>query len=125
MRSPQFLFSRELGWIRRTNRLCGEIALPSVCERTVKGLTVFRFFWTGFVVMVTSAPYLCNAASAPPGSHYTWIIPPCPDDLLAYAAWAQQAAHGAWLFKLKFTALPHHGFFFNPFFLICGWLAAF
>ena len=75
--------------------------------------------------MVTSAPYLCNAASAPPGSHYTWIIPPYPDDLLAYAAWAQQAAHGAWLFKLKFTALPHHGFFFNPFFLICGWLAAF
>ena len=90
----------------------------------VNGLTVFRVVWTAFIVVVTSAPYLLNALSAPPGSHYTWIIPPYPDDSFAYAAWAQQAAHGAWLFKIKFTALPHHAFLFHPFFLVCGWMSA-
>jgi len=39
-------------------------------------------------------------------------------------SWAQQAAHGAWLFKIKYTALPHAPFLFHPFFLICGWLSA-
>jgi len=90
----------------------------------VKRLTVFRFVWAAFIVAATSAPYLLNALSTPPGYHYTWIIPPYPEDSFGYAAWAQQAAHGAWLFKIKYTALPHSAFLFHPFFLICGWLAA-
>ena len=90
----------------------------------MKRLTVFRFVWAAFLVAATSAPYLLNALSTPPGYHYTWIIPPYPEDSFGYAAWAQQAAHGAWLFKIKYTALPHSAFLFHPFFLICGWLAA-
>jgi hypothetical protein len=90
----------------------------------VKSLSWFRFVWTGFVVAATSAPYLWNWLSTPPGFHYTWILPPYLDDSFGYAAWAQQAAHGAWLFKFKYTSLPHSAFFFHPFFLICGWMSA-
>lgn len=39
-------------------------------------------------------------------------------------AWAQQAAHGALLFKIKYTALSQAPFLFHPFFLVCGWLSA-
>ena len=91
---------------------------------SLKGLTVFRVVWTTFMVAATSVPYVVNFLSTPPGSHYTWIIPPYPEDSFGYAAWAQQAVHGAWLFKIKFTAIPHHAFLFHPFFLICGWLSA-
>ncbi len=91
---------------------------------SVKGVTVFRLAWTAFVLVATSAPYLVNFFSTPSGYHYTWIIPPYPDDSFGYAAWAQQAAHGAWLFKIKFTAVPHAPFLFHPFFLICGRLSA-
>ena len=90
----------------------------------VKGLSWFRFAWTVLLVVATSAPYLWNWLSTPAGFHYTWILPPYPDDSFGYAAWAQQAAHGAWLFKIKYTALPHSAFFFHPFFLICGWMSA-
>ena len=76
------------------------------------------------MLVATSAPYLVNFFSTPSGYDYTWIIPPYPDDSFGYAAWAQQAAHGAWLFKIKFTAIPHAPFLFHPFFLICGWLSA-
>jgi hypothetical protein len=62
--------------------------------------------------------------STPAGYHYTWILPPYPEDSFAYMAWAQQAARGAWLFRIKYTALPHEAFLFNPFFLVCGWLSA-
>ena len=59
----------------------------------------------------------------PPGATYTWILPPYPEDALAYLAWVRQAALGAVLFKLKYTALPQHALVFNPFFLIAGWLS--
>ncbi|HUI07891.1 MAG TPA: hypothetical protein VL486_12900 [Verrucomicrobiae bacterium] len=76
------------------------------------------------MVLATSVPYLINYFCRPPGSHYTWIIPPGPDDSLAYLAWSQQAARGSLLFKLKYTALPHAPFLFHPFFLVCGWVGS-
>ena len=69
-------------------------------------------------------PYLLNAAMTPEGCRYTWVNPPYPVDSFGYMAWAQQAAHGAWLFKIKYTALPHEAFLFHPFFLVCGWISA-
>jgi hypothetical protein len=76
------------------------------------------------MVVVTSIPYLLNFFSTPAGYHYTWILPPYPEDSLAYLSWSQQAAHGSFLFQLKYTALPHSAFLFQPFFLICGWLSS-
>ncbi|MGC2109389.1 MAG: hypothetical protein WA655_07715 [Candidatus Korobacteraceae bacterium] len=73
--------------------------------------------------MATSLPYLWNFASTPPGYRYTWILPPYPEDSFGYMAWSQQAAHGALLFKVKYTAVPQSAFLFHPFFLICGWLS--
>jgi len=90
----------------------------------VKGLSRFRLIWLAFIVAATTAPYLWNAFTTPEGFHYTWIIPPYPEDSFGYMAWAQQAAQGAWLFKIKYTALSHNAFLFHPFFLICGWIAA-
>jgi hypothetical protein len=90
----------------------------------VKGLSRFRLIWTAFIVAATTVPYLLNAWGTPAGYHYTWITPPYPGDSFGYMAWAQQAAHGAWLFKIKYTALPHEAFLFHPFFLICGWISA-
>jgi hypothetical protein len=90
----------------------------------VKGLSLFRRIWTAFIVAATTVPYLLNAWTTPAGYHYTWISPPYPGDSFGYMAWAQQAAHGAWLFKIKYTALPHDAFLFHPFFLVCGWISA-
>src|SRR6059058_1556779 len=90
----------------------------------MKKLTAFRLAWTAIVVAATSLPYLLNWFATPAGYYYTWIIPPYPEDSFGYMSWAQQAAHGAWLFKIKYTALPHPPFLFHPFFLICGWLSA-
>src|SRR6266446_2321214 len=88
------------------------------------GLGAFRLGWTVFVVAATSIPYLLNVHSTPPGSHYTWIMPPYPEDSMAYRAWSEQAAHGSLLFQMKYTALPHAPFLFHPFFLIGGCLSA-
>jgi hypothetical protein len=90
---------------------------------THAGLNAFRLGWVVFMVLATSAPYLLNFFSAPAGSHYTWIVPPYPEDSFGYMAWAQQAAQGHFLFQLKFTALPNSAFLFNPFFLAAGWLS--
>jgi hypothetical protein len=87
---------------------------------TRTGLRVFRWGWAIFMVLATSFPYLLNFASTPAGYRYTWILPPYPEDSLSYMAWSQQAARGALLFKIKFTALPQSAFLFHPFFLICG-----
>ncbi len=86
-------------------------------------LNVFRLGWIIFMVLATSAPYLLNFFATPAGCHYTWIIPPYPEDSFGYMAWAQQAAEGHFLFQLKFTALPHSAFLFHPFFLIAGWIS--
>jgi len=88
------------------------------------GLRAFRWGWIAFMVLATSVPYLLNFFSTPAGYHYTWILPPYPEDSLAYLSWSQQAAQGSLLFHLKYTALPHHAFLFHPFFLVCGWLSS-
>jgi hypothetical protein len=90
---------------------------------TQTGLRAFRWGWTAFMVLATSFPYLLNFASTPAGYRYTWILPPYPEDAFSYMAWSQQAAHGALLFKIKYTALPQSAFLFHPFFLICGWIS--
>lgn len=87
------------------------------------GLDAFRLGWVVFLVLATSAPYLLNFFATPAGCHYTWIVPPYPEDSFGYMAWTQQAAQGHFLFQLKFTALPHSAFLFHPFFLIAGWLS--
>jgi hypothetical protein len=88
------------------------------------GLRGFRIGWTLFLVLLTSVPYLANWRETPPGRHYTWILPPYPEDSFAYQAWAQQAAQGSLLFRDKYTALPHAPFLFHPFFLASGWICA-
>lgn len=75
------------------------------------------------MVLATSLPYLWSYFSTPRGYRYTWILPPYPEDSFGYMAWSQQAAHGALLFKVKYTAVPQPAFLFHPFFLICGWLS--
>ena len=89
-----------------------------------RDLTRFRWGWAIFIVALTSVPYFLNWWAAPAGYRYTWILPPYPEDSFGYMAWAQQAARGAWLFKIKYTALPHAPFLFHPLFLLCGWLSA-
>ena len=95
----------------------------SPARGTSASLKAFRLGWIVFMVLATSAPYLWNYFSTPAGFHYTWIVPPYPEDSLGYMAWAQQAAQGHFLFQLKFTALPHSAFLFHPFFLMAGWLS--
>jgi hypothetical protein len=106
------------------SRIARISAEPMSVFRPGIGITLFRVGWTVFVVVATSLPHLLIWFSTPSGFHYSWALPPYPEDSFSYAAWAQQAAHGAWLFKIKYTALPHRAFLFNPFFLICGWLSS-
>ena len=52
------------------------------------------------MVAGTSLPYLAlwlraDSFSGEPGSVYAWILPPYPEDGLAYLAWVKQAAQGA------------------------------
>ncbi|HXM73816.1 MAG TPA: hypothetical protein VN904_00970, partial [Chthoniobacterales bacterium] len=91
---------------------------------TQRRVSAFRLAWSAFVIAATSAPYVFNWLTTPAGYRYTWIVPPYPEDSFGYMAWAQQAAHGALLFKIKYTALPHEAFLFHPFFLFCGWISA-
>ena len=90
---------------------------------TVTSLRNLRLALTAFVVLATSVPYLLNWLATPAGFHYTWIVPPYPEDAFGYMAWTQQAAQGHFLFQLKFTALSHSAFLFHPFFLMAGWLS--
>ena len=85
---------------------------------------MWRSVWIALMVLVTSLPYLINYFYTPTGFHYTWIIPPYPQDSLGYRAWSEQAARGALLFKIKYTALPHAPFFFHPLFLLCGFVSS-
>ena len=84
----------------------------------------FRWGWPAFILCLTVFPYLWAYATTPAGFHYSWILPPYPEDSFAYMAWSRQAQEGRWLFSLKYTALPHAPFVFQPFFLVCGKLAA-
>jgi hypothetical protein len=75
------------------------------------------------MVLATVVPYLVARWSAPPGTTYSWILPPYPEDSLAYHAWCRQAVDGHLLFTLKYTALPQARVLFMPFFLLSGWLS--
>jgi hypothetical protein len=97
---------------------------PTALPIRASGLSRFRWIWIIFTVLATSLPYLWNYYRTPLGSHYTWILPPYPEDSLAYLSWSRQAADGSLLFQLKYTALPHAPFLFQPFFLVCGWISA-
>ena len=96
---------------------------PGIDDPQSPPLRAFRVGWTLFVVLLTSVPYVVNFLTAPPGTHYTWVVPPYAEDSLAYRSWSQQAAHGSLLFRLKYTALPHAAFLFQPLFLVAGWLS--
>ncbi len=95
--------------------------LGSSIDLNRASLRRFRWLWTAWMLLATSLPYFWNFVARPHGYRYAWILPPYRDDSYGYMAWSQQAAHGALLFKLKFTALPQTPFLFQPFFLICGW----
>lgn len=95
--------------------------MPAGGPNSLRG---FRLAWMVFLVVLTTIPYLVNWRDTPQGQHYTWILPPYPEDSFAYQAWAQQAANGALLFRDKYTALPHAPFLFHPFFLVSGWIGA-
>ena len=83
-----------------------------------------QFVWTWAVAFaaLTALPYLIAAAATPVGQAYTWILPPFPEDALAYFAWVRQAELGNVLFTMKYTAIPHQPFLFLPFFLAAGWV---
>jgi hypothetical protein len=79
--------------------------------------------WIGLMLVATVAPYLWNYWNAPPGYTFSGILPPYPEDSLAYLAWSRQSYEGRLFFSLKYTALEHRPFLFHPFFLVCGRLA--
>ena len=91
---------------------------------TKPGQLSFRLVWIAFMVCATSAPYIVNWLNTPSAYYYTWWLPYEAQDQFGYMAWARQAAEGAILFKIKYTALPQTPVLFHPFFLICGWLSA-
>lgn len=83
----------------------------------------FKWCWAGLILALTLLPYWVGWWLTPKGYFYSWIVPPYPADSIAYLAWSRQAYNGRILFSLKYTAIPHSPFLFNPFFLACGWLA--
>jgi hypothetical protein len=89
-----------------------------------KHMSIFKWSWVLFMIAATSVPYLVNFLSTPPGYQYSWILPPYPEDLLAYMSWSQQAASGSILFKLKYTALSHTAFLLHPIFLLFGLISS-
>jgi len=98
----------------------GGAALPA--SREPREFRRFERAWIGFMILLTIVPYLAARAWTPAGAAYTWILPPYPDDSYAYLSWVRQAMDGALLFRFKYTALPHEGFVFQPFFLLSGWI---
>lgn len=100
-----------------------KVSKSAVVPGSARTPQVFRCIWTGAILLLTSLPALFHWWATPPGYHYTWAVPPYPEDSFGYMAWAEQARHGALLFKLKYTALPHAPFLFHPLFLVCGWVS--
>jgi hypothetical protein len=46
-----------------------------------------------------------------------------PSDYLSYSSWAQQSRMGAWTFSDLYTTTAHVPAYFNPFYLVVGWLS--
>jgi len=61
--------------------------------------------------------------SAAPGARVPYGIAANPGDYLSYSSWAQQSRSGAWTFSDLYTTTPHARVYFNPFFLVVGWLS--
>lgn len=80
--------------------------------------------WAVLLAALSAAPYVAAWLYGPAGYRYLWVLPPFWADSFAYQAWSEQAAQGAWLFQLKYTALPHEPFLFHPLFLLLGRAAA-
>jgi hypothetical protein len=76
-----------------------------------------------FLALVSSLPHLYLWIRIwEPGFIYGWGIPPYPEDVLAYAAWVKQAADGAWLFVVKYTAIAQEPQIVQPYFWAVGQL---
>lgn len=118
---PESSLSHDLPASRSPLAVEAAASPASRIELSRSSLRSFRRAWTAWMVVATSLPYLWNYFTRPAGTRYAWILPPYRDDSYGYMAWSQQAAHGALLFTLKFTVLPHSPFLFQPFFLLCGW----
>lgn len=78
---------------------------------------------TGALLLVTALPYAWARLTRPPGTTFVWALGFLPDTL-GNAAFTRQAADGALLFADPFTAEPHPARFFNPLFLVQGWIQA-
>jgi len=92
---------------------------------SIGGSRAGRWSYSSLLALVSFLPYFIAWARRPSAALYDWLIPPYPEDGLAYLAWVRQAANGALLFKLKYTALRQHAVIFQPLFLIAGWLCRF
>ncbi len=80
--------------------------------------------WPWGWAALTAVPYLAAWLWTPEHERYLWLLPPYAADSSAYLAWARQAFLGAFVFKLKFTAIPHEPFLVQPFFYAVGRVAA-
>jgi len=99
------------------------LATKAAIEAKPIDLRTFRWGWTAFMVVTTSLPYLVFWFWTPRDRHYSWILPPYPEDSFAYMSWSKQAEHGRLLFQIKYTGLPNSPFLFHPFFLVSGWIS--
>jgi hypothetical protein len=70
------------------------------------------------LAVVTTAPYVQAWRSPPPGTGFTGAFF-YRDDFYQYASFAEQARHGAFLFRNKFDTRPH-----DPFVVNLEWWAA-
>jgi len=64
------------------------------------------------LVLVTTAPYVAAWRAPPPGTAFTGVFY-YRDDFYQYASFAEQAQHGAIVFRNKFDTRPHEPFVVN------------
>jgi len=76
---------------------------------------------TAGLLLATVLPYAWARLTRPAGTTFVWALGFLPDTL-GNGAFTRQAADGALLFADPFTAEPHPSRFFNPLFLLQGWL---
>ena len=99
--------------------------MPSTSRELPRG---FVTAWMVTILVVTTLPYLWLRARsgtwAGEGATFLWLLPPYPDDGLAYLAWIRQAEAGDWLFRVKYTQIEHAPALFHPLFLIVGRVAS-
>jgi len=88
-----------------------------------KRTNAFFFLLGGVAILLSCIPYFYALNLSGMSDKYNWLIPPYPEDGLAYMAWVKQAANGYLLFKVKFTAMAQLRVIFQPVFLLAGWLS--